>query len=433
MNSQTDARSCGEESCVVDGLVPERVVSVSSVSEVSETLRAAAADGQSVIPWGGGSQIGLGNIPAAYDVALDLSGLGDVLRYEADDMTISLGAGCRLGHLNAMLDGHRQMLPVDVADPRCGTIGGMVAAGLSGPRRLGYGPLRDLIIGVAVAYPDGSIGKAGGLVVKNVTGYDLMRLHHGALGSLGVIVSVNLKVIPKPSAQQAVIASYDDMRAAFNAAMHVRLSTLGPTALVALDPLASARVVHDDPECAWTVLARAEASPAACARQAQRLADMLSQDASALRIVEDTAETEALWEQVSTFLAADPSESEIGVRIGAAPSNQINLAESLAEFDARYDSMLMSTRTMFDVGGGLTYRRATVETSAAGQETWADAWASVIGLGQHATLLTAPTALKRSVDVFGDADPQGIDVMRALKHQFDPAGTLNRGRYIGRL
>ena len=97
---------------------------------------------------------------------------------------------------SASLAERGQTLPVDVADAEHATIGGMIATAMAGPRRFGSGTLRDLLIGIAVAYPDGTVGKAGGLVVKNVTGFDLMRLHLGALGTLGVIVSANFKVLP---------------------------------------------------------------------------------------------------------------------------------------------------------------------------------------------------------------------------------------------
>lgn len=182
----------------VDGLTPAHAVRPRTPEELSETVRSCRAGGLAVIPWGGGSQMGFGNVAERYDVALDLTGLDAVLRYDPDDMTMSVQCGCRLADLNRMLGENRQVLPVDAADPERSTIGGLVAVGMSGPRRFGYGPLRDLIIGMTVVMSDGTIATAGGQVVKNVTGYDMMRLHHGALGSLGIIVSVNLKVIPKP-------------------------------------------------------------------------------------------------------------------------------------------------------------------------------------------------------------------------------------------
>jgi glycolate oxidase FAD binding subunit len=224
----------------VDELIPTHAVKPGTVEELSEIMRSARAEGLSVIPWGSGSQMGVGNVPDGYDVAIDLSEINEVLRYDADDMTMSVQAGCRLDDLNQMLGEHRQVLPVDVAQPERATIGGVTAVGASGPRRLGYGPLRDLIIGISVMSVDGVVAKAGGQVVKNVTGFDMMRLHHGALGSLGIIVSVNLKVIPKPQSERTVFATFRDLEQADQAAREVLQSQLGVTALVVTNPAASA-------------------------------------------------------------------------------------------------------------------------------------------------------------------------------------------------
>jgi glycolate oxidase FAD binding subunit len=412
----------------VDGMQPARVVCPESVEDLTELLRAASADGVAMIPWGGGSQIGLGNVPARYDVALDLSRFGDIIRYEPDDMTISLQAGCRLAGVNRLLHEHRQVLPIDASDPERATIGGLVAAGISGPRRFGYGPLRDLIIGIAVAYPDGSLAKAGGLVVKNVTGFDMMRLHHGALGSLGVIVSVNLKVIPQPQAQRTVLAEFATSTGALAAASSIRRSPLGATALAILNGYAVERVGLSPSRSTWTVIARAEAPPSAAARQAERLSEAISDGAERVWTVDDTDETASLWVRAIQGMSAAPSNDEIGVRLGCPSS-------ALGDLIARMAGMLEVERRAdveitIDAGSGLVYLRIpAAELEPAGSRTL---WDELVELGEHATLLTAPPEVKQGIDVYGRA-PTGFSVMRALKQRFDPSGILNPGRYIGHL
>src|SRR5579875_738091 len=268
MSSETEPRlhQTGEplpeetvESRVVDDFRPESILSPASIEELSACLAHADASGLALIPWGGGSQMGLGNPPAAYDAALDLRGLNSVVEYEPDDVTISVEAGMTFAKLGRIIGPHAQMLPVDVADPERATIGGLIASGISGPRRFGYPSLRDLIIGITVALPNGQIAKGGGRVVKNVSGFDMMRLYHGSLGSLAVIVRVNFKLIPDPGSDRTVWATFERLEDADAAAEAVRLSQLVPTAIVGLNrEVAKAAGVPVD---GWTLLLRCESQP----------------------------------------------------------------------------------------------------------------------------------------------------------------------------
>src|SRR5207253_9213768 len=128
----------------------------------------------------------------------DLRGLAEVIDYPARDMTITVQAGITLARLQALLATEKQRLPVDVPHPDRATLGGALATNASGPRRLGFGTLRDYVIGMTVVNDEGQEVKAGGRVVKNVAGYDLCKLHVGALGTLGVISQATLKLRPRP-------------------------------------------------------------------------------------------------------------------------------------------------------------------------------------------------------------------------------------------
>lgn len=408
----------------VDGLTPSHAVRPRSVEELQEIVRSARGGGLALVPWGGGSQMGFGNVPSRYDVAVDLSALDEVLRYDPDDMTMSVQCGCRLAELNRMLDANRQVLPVDATDPERATIGGLTAVGMSGPRRFGYGPLRDLIIGVTVLTADGTIATAGGQVVKNVTGYDMMRLHHGAMGSLGIILSVNLKVIPKPQSERTAIGAYDSFGAADAAAREVVASQLDVTSIVVTNPAAS--MASDGSDC-WQVAVRCEAPPSAVGRQAERVLEHIQNGADDVRVQESTEESEAYWLRVCRAMDQRPDTAGLVVRFGASASRLGTLAPEIIN---ALDMDQTRHELTLDYGSGLAYVRLPVEDVTGGRVD------AVMAVGSdyadHASLLNLSGSTKFDRDVFGDP-PAGFGMVEALKATFDPDRIFSPGRYMGRL
>jgi glycolate oxidase FAD binding subunit len=152
-----------------------------SSRDLAKLLAEVAAGGDAVSPIGGGTKQAFGNPLSRETVTLSTAKLNQVLAYEPDDMTLSVQAGATMASVWNLLDQRGQTIPIDVPLPETETIGGLIATGLCGPRRFGSGSLRDVLIGIEAAYPDGTLGNAGGMVVKNVSGFDLMRMHLGAL------------------------------------------------------------------------------------------------------------------------------------------------------------------------------------------------------------------------------------------------------------
>ena len=169
-----------------------------TADELASTLRAAAAERLAVVPVGGGRASAMGNVPARCDVELHTTRLDRVVEHSQADMVVSVEAGLTLEALQRELGKAGQFLPADPFNSPGHTIGGLLATGWTGPLRMRYGSPRDFLIGVRVALPDGKLATGGGRVVKNVSGYDMMKLHYGAMGSLGVIVAASFKVFPKP-------------------------------------------------------------------------------------------------------------------------------------------------------------------------------------------------------------------------------------------
>ena len=169
-----------------------------SAEELARRLHEAAASKLAVAPVGGGKARGMGGVIERCDVLLHTTRLDRMIEHSQADMVVSVEAGITLEALQAELAKTGQFLPLDPFHSPGHTIGGLLATGWTGPLRLRYGSPRDFLIGIRVALPDGTLASGGGRVVKNVSGYDMMKLHYAALGSLGVIVAASFKVFPKP-------------------------------------------------------------------------------------------------------------------------------------------------------------------------------------------------------------------------------------------
>jgi glycolate oxidase FAD binding subunit len=202
------------DSLAIDGVGPMPVVRPASADELGEIVRRAAAEKQSIYPVGGGTALDYGLPPARPGVAVELRSLDKVIDFPARDMTITVETGITMARLREITQAEKLHLPIDVPDPEHATLGGAIARNVSGPRRFGYGTFRDYILGITTVNDRGEQVSAGGRVVKNVAGYDLMKLHTGALGTLGVITRVTLKLKPVPEDIGAVLVGVPSERLA---------------------------------------------------------------------------------------------------------------------------------------------------------------------------------------------------------------------------
>ncbi len=399
---------------LIDGRVPGQVVAPLDGREVAEALATLASDGLVVAPVGGATALGLGNLPERLDVALSTANLGGIIEYEPTDLVISAGAGTRFGDLQAVLADHGQTLPIEVPRLADSTVGGLVATALSGPRRLGSGTLRDLLIGISVAHPSGTVTKAGGMVVKNVTGFDLPRLYHGSLGTLGVIVSANFKVLPLPRSETTVVAGFPSAGDALDAASRLYRSPLQPVALEA------GRF-----ESGWFASARFEGRDQTVRAAAAEAEHLLGGHAERF----NAEESQRRWE---SYLAPQVIETtddrpDLLVRCAVRPRDAVSLVQGITRVadERRFTisylgcSMGLGTvmvRGVFLEGGSADALRALQER--------------LLAIADHVTILSAPPDWKWGLDIWG-RPPETLDVMRSLKEQFDPQRVLNRGRFAG--
>lgn len=181
----------------VDGLAPDRVLEPDSVGDLQEIVTQARAEAQGLVPWGGGTSVEAGNRPVRYHAAVRSARFDALLAdYSPADLVVTAGAGMLLADLQAFLAGHGQRLPLEA--PAGATLGGIVAGNVAGRLRLSRGTPRDWLVGLQAVTGTGKAIRAGGRVVKNVTGYDFCKLYTGSRGTLGMLTELSFKVEPLP-------------------------------------------------------------------------------------------------------------------------------------------------------------------------------------------------------------------------------------------
>ncbi|TMD15975.1 MAG: FAD-binding oxidoreductase [Chloroflexi bacterium] len=291
----------------VDGVIPSRVVHPQDLEEAAGTLRLCAQAGAGVVVVGGGTQLRLGAPPRRFDVALVTDRLDRLLEYEPADLTCRVQAGMKVEALQAELGRNGQWLPLDPPSPDRATIGGMVAANACGPARARYGSVRDWVIGITVAYPSGAIARAGGRVVKNVAGYDLMKLHTGALGTLGVILEVNLKVQARPEQSLTLQAGFDRAEQAAACALALTRQYLQPAVAAAVDRRAGASLGLDA-ETPFTLALRLEGYRTEVDAAAALVEEAVVSHRGRMRAGERPAE---LWAGVRDWVAPQDPEAVV--------------------------------------------------------------------------------------------------------------------------
>lgn len=400
---------------------------VRDAKDVEEVVRAAIANEQPLEIIGHGSKRSIGQAMAT-NAVLDVSALNAVTSYEPNELIVTLQAGAPLGDVQSLIDAKNQQFafePMNTAPllgtPMSGTIGGMIAAGLAGPRRIRAGGARDHLLGAHAVSGFGDSFKTGGKVVKNVTGYDLCKLLAGSWGTLSVMTEVTLKVMPKPEAERTLLLrGLDD--AAANKAMTAALGSPFDVSGAAHLPKSELRAkveglgdVAGEGE-PLTVL-RLEGITASVAHRAGSLRELLASFGTAT-LVEDGA-SEALWttiRDVLPFAATGALGAWPVWRIVCPPASGAALGTQLAR-ETGGD-------LIYDWGGGLIWAALPPKSDAHAPVVRA----RVSAAGGHATLIRAEEEVRRDVDVFHPQEPGIAALSERVRASFDPKAILNRGR-----
>jgi glycolate oxidase FAD binding subunit len=395
--------------------------------DVEQVVRAAIASEQPLEIIGHGSRRLIGQ-PMATNALLDLSALNAVTAYEPNELIITVQAGAPLADVQSLIDSRNQQFAFEpmntsllLGTPSLGTVGGMIGAGLAGPRRIKAGGARDHLLGAHAVSGFGDSFKTGGRVVKNVTGYDLCKLLAGSWGTLAVMTEVTLKVMPRPESERTlVLRGLDDITAnqAMTAALGSPFDVSGAAHLPgsAFRAAGGALAELGSGQQAVTLL-RLEGIAASAAHRAAALAKMLSPFGVA-EIVEDAASA-AVWSSVRDVepFAANGARGAWPVwRIVCPPAAGGALGEQLVR-DTGGDAI-------YDWGGGLIW----VALPPGPDAQAALVRARVDGVGGHAMLLRASDEVRRNVDVFHPQSGGLAALGERVRHSFDPKNILNRGR-----
>jgi glycolate oxidase FAD binding subunit len=402
-----------QPTCRIDDFGPLPVVQAASVADVADVVRRAAAEGSAVYPVGGQTMLGLGLPPTRPGVAVDLRGLNQVIDYPARDMTITVQAGITMAKLQELLAAEHQWLPIDVPEAERATLGGTVATNVSGARRYGHGTLRDYVLGISVVNDEGQEVKAGGRVVKNVAGYDLMKLYIGSLGTLGIITQVTLKVKPVPEAR-AMLETGCSADALAELLNRVHASATRPVFInvTTAEPVLPVFWVH----------VGFEGNRTAVAWQAAKLQEELSPDYPSQ--VCDGEGTVRLFEERPSELGGimDGPTSRLTFKANLLPSA---VAPFLQAACARHCWSLVA-----HAGSGIVIGHVTGDLTLDRARTMLMELQEAAAAGQGNLILPrCPPEWKKDLPVWGRPRGDGW-LMRAVKDRLDPKGLFNPGRFV---
>jgi glycolate oxidase FAD binding subunit len=374
-------------------------------AQISQILRFADANAISVTPFGSGTKAGWGN-PVAPGIRLSLNRRNSLREHPWQDMTCTVEAGCTWASMQAELAQHGQMVALDPLWPERATVGGIVATNDSGALRLKYGGLRDLIIGMTIVLPDGTIAKTGGKVVKNVAGYDLHKLMTGSFGTLGVITEVNFRLHPAETEARTWTATAPDA-----------LQFAEPLRILLDSQMTPSSIQLRDGKLQSALDVRIATRPEAFDEQAARLRKIFGQIELSDSVNEVWQARQRLFDHEDrVILKASMLSSDI---CSVSSELQHLAAKQEFEFDLTAQAtglMTVSLNIPADaVPRLLDQLRSRLRTS-----------------GGSVIALRIPESIRAGLDVWG-CDSNALALMREIKRRFDPNRTLNPGRFVGNI
>jgi glycolate oxidase FAD binding subunit len=410
------------KTCLIDMLGPLPIFQPTKVAEIGDVVRNAIAGEEAVYPIGGATTLAYGWPPMKPGVAVDTRQLDAIIDYPARDMTITVQAGVTLDRLQSILAEEDQRLPVDVPQADLATLGGALATNASGPRRYGFGTLRDHVIGISVVNDRGEEIKAGGRVVKNVAGYDLCKLYIGSLGTLGIITQVTLKLHPRPEqhALVAIVAGADTIESLL---ARVHGARIRPVCIELLNPSAvqciNRSLREPLPEAAWIAVVGFEDNKAAVDWQTQELVRELAQAGYKHAGTRVGAEADELWRA----LVEHPGRQETKLQFKASL-----LPHACAAF-CRQAGAMPELLLQAHAGNGIVVGQADEPLSLDTAAALLDALRATACEAQgNLVIQRCPTAWKSVLPIWGT--PGDFLLMRAIKDKLDPGSVFNPGRFV---
>jgi glycolate oxidase FAD binding subunit len=392
---------------VVAGVWPKLVIVPGSESELAEALRLVSEAGLAVVPRGGGTKTNWGNPPARADVVFSTARLNKITEHAWADLTVSVGAGCTIQTLQETLAQHGQRLALDPLWPARATVGGVLSTNDSGALRLRFGALRDLVIGVTLALPDGTLASSGGKVVKNVAGYDLPKLATGAFGTLGIITRAVFRLHPLPRNVRSFSIGTKGAEEAQRLIHAIQNSKLAHTALQARFENGAAPLVDILFEGTEVGLDAQEAHLKELAETAR-----------------PTVASPEIWNARQDLWSFANPETAAIAKISILPAEMDKSATAIAKSakvqQLRFKTVLQATGIGFlKLEGVPANLRLSLQDL---REQFENNAGSLVVLHRPAGM--------GPIDAWGSAG-DALPLMKAVKQQLDPGNTLNPGRFVG--
>jgi FAD/FMN-containing dehydrogenase len=447
----------------VDGLTPKAVAFPTNTKMVSEIVQCAGRAGLAVVPWGSGTKMSMGNPPSRLDLVICTAGMNHMLDVDTANLTITVEAGVRLRDIQARLATQEDrcylplenlttekgeficsdrshsgcFLPLDPPFSEKATIGGIVAANSSGPKRLLYGLPRDLVLGIRFVTPKGDIVGAGGKTVKNVSGYDVSKLMIGSQGSLGILCEMTLRLLPLPESMETLVFAFDRFSEASGLAAAVMGTKFLPAALEVADRAAlegiELRGTLDFGFGSYFVIIALEACKEAVARMAEELPAMARQFKAKGHACIQEEKHRLLWLKVGELqsILADRHRGLVSLQLSYPLSEWRRIFE-FAELALSRNEMPHTL--LCHTGCGITLINIPLGARQAGASTALnDAVRSLTAecrkVGGNLVILRAVADLKKSLPAWGEMGSDLI-LMKRIREEIDPAGLMSPGRIV---
>jgi glycolate oxidase FAD binding subunit len=392
--------------------------------EISAILKFANKHGKKVFIEGNGTKRGFGGLTESADILLSLSQYKGIVEHVVGDMTLTIKAGTNFKELQEYLVQFNQKISLDPFSPESATIGGIIASNDSGPKRLGYGSPRDVVIGLRIVYPDGKVIRSGGRVVKNVAGYDMNKLFIGSMGTLGVISEITVKLRPLPKKESLILLSFpngnmEEIRAF---ATNLLDSMMEPVSLELLSPAISGKLIGQN---SYTVAIGLEDVEASVRYQENFIQSIQPADTD-LKIL-DEYEAQSFWNQFYSVLPIPSTEfTQASLKIGVTNMDIIHV---IKESHLLIDSHNLEV----EAHGGLGHGLCQVNLKGAKE----DIISSIqrmrelsTKLGGYTVIKHLPLALRQEVDTWGNK-PSHFFLFNGIKSKVDPNRVLNPKRFVG--
>ncbi|WP_246042027.1 FAD-binding oxidoreductase [Robertmurraya kyonggiensis] len=402
------------------------IVATETEEEISSLLRYANTNGKKISVIGGGTKRGFGGVNEAEDILLSLANYKGIIEHTVGDMTLTVKAGTTLKEIQDYLVDFNQKISLDPTWPEEATIGGVIAANDSGPKRLGYGSARDVVIGLRVVYPDGSVIRSGGKVVKNVAGYDMNKLFIGSMGTIGVISEVTVKLRPVPKYESLVLLSFPDGELSEIKSFVVSFldSVMEPITLELLNPSLVEKLVGQK---SYTLAISFEDVKSSVLYQ-EEFVNRIKPPTAEMKILE-RALAMAFWEQfyhLSPRASMSGHQTEASVKIGVVNLDVLKVIQKAEQISDAYNLHI-------DANGGLGHGLCQVHLYGASEDVEGaikELRAYASSLGGYATIKHLPLVLRQKVSVWGER-PSYFFLVEGIKKKIDPNKILNPNRFIG--